>query len=79
LQFCAKPVSKTDFEMAAAHLSGVQYLEGIAFDAWDSPMGVALSQARGSRFHIAGRLGINHWGGRQSVQVRLEDAAPSHQ
>lgn len=54
-------------------------LEGIAFDAWDSPMGVALSQARGSRFHIAGRLGINHWGGRQSVQVRLEDAAPSHQ
>ena len=52
-------------------------MEAIAFDGWTSPMGEALSQNRGQRFHLAGRLGINHWGGKQSVELRLEDAAPS--
>ena len=52
-------------------------LEAIAFDGWDSPMGQALARSGGARFHLAGRLGINHWGGRQSVELRLEDAAPS--
>ncbi|MEL7149454.1 MAG: single-stranded-DNA-specific exonuclease RecJ [Pseudomonadota bacterium] len=52
-------------------------MEAIAFDGWDTPMGTALSAARGSRFHLVGRLGINHWGGRQSVELRLEDAAPA--
>jgi len=28
------------------------------------------------RFHLAGRLEINSWGGRQRPQLRLEDAAP---
>jgi single-stranded-DNA-specific exonuclease len=31
----------------------------------------------GARFHLAGRLDINSWGGRQTVQLRLEDAAPA--
>ncbi len=53
-------------------------MEAIAFDGWDSPMGVALSSAKGARFHLAGRIGVNHWGGKQSVELRLEDAAPSH-
>ncbi len=52
-------------------------LDAIAFDAWDTPMGEALSSKSGARFHLAGRLGISHWGGRQSVELRLEDAAPA--
>ena len=52
-------------------------LEAIAFDGWTNALGEALSQNRGQRFHLVGRLGINHWGGRQSVELRLEDAAPS--
>lgn len=52
-------------------------LDAIAFDTWTSPMGEALAGSRGARFHLAGRLDINHWGGKQSVQLRLEDAAPS--
>ena len=52
-------------------------MEAIAFDAWASPLGAALSAKGAGRFHLAGRLGINHWGGRQSVELRLEDAAPS--
>ena len=50
-------------------------LEGIAFNAWITPMGQALSQHSGAPFHLAGRLSVSHWGGRQKVELRLEDAA----
>lgn len=52
-----------------------QKCDGIAFGAFDGPLGHALSHHAGARFHLAGRLEINHWQGRQSVQLRLEDAA----
>ncbi|WP_372921033.1 single-stranded-DNA-specific exonuclease RecJ [Roseovarius sp.] len=52
-------------------------LDAIAFGAFDGPLGQALEQHGGARFHLAGRLDINHWGGRQTVQLRLEDAAPA--
>ncbi|MBT0958786.1 single-stranded-DNA-specific exonuclease RecJ [Alphaproteobacteria bacterium KMM 3653] len=50
-------------------------IDAIAFGAFDSPLGPALENHGGAKFHLAGRLEINHWGGRQSVQLRLEDAA----
>jgi single-stranded-DNA-specific exonuclease len=50
-------------------------LEAICFGAYDGPLGPALEAHGGARFHLAGRLEINTWGGRQSVQLRLEDAA----
>ncbi|KRS11620.1 recombinase RecJ [Roseovarius atlanticus] len=50
-------------------------VDAIAFGAYDSEMGQALEQHGGARFHLAGRLDINTWGGRQTVQLRLEDAA----
>ncbi|AXX98351.1 single-stranded-DNA-specific exonuclease RecJ [Profundibacter amoris] len=50
-------------------------IEAIAFGAFDGPMGEALLNHGGARFHLAGRLEINTWGGRQRVQLRLEDAA----
>ncbi|PZX12553.1 single-stranded-DNA-specific exonuclease RecJ [Celeribacter halophilus] len=50
-------------------------LDAICFGAFDSPLGPALEHHGGARFHLAGRLEINTWGGRQSVQLRLEDAA----
>ena len=50
-------------------------LDAICFSAFDGPLGPALSDRTGGRFHLAGRLEINSWGGRQSVQMRLEDAA----
>ncbi|MEX0319311.1 MAG: single-stranded-DNA-specific exonuclease RecJ [Ruegeria sp.] len=50
-------------------------LDAIAFGAFDGPLGERLSNHGGARFHFAGRLEINTWGGRQSVQLRLEDAA----
>tara|TARA_R110002049_G_scaffold23781_7_gene84831 strand:- start:46535 stop:48274 length:1740 start_codon:yes stop_codon:yes gene_type:complete len=52
-------------------------LDAIAFGAFDGPLGPALENHGGARFHLAGRLDINTWRGRQSVQLRLEDAAPA--
>ncbi|MDC0736695.1 single-stranded-DNA-specific exonuclease RecJ [Cognatishimia sp. SS12] len=52
-------------------------LDAICFGAFDTPLGAALENHGGKRFHLAGRLDINTWGGRQSVQLRLEDAAPA--
>ncbi|WP_342078653.1 single-stranded-DNA-specific exonuclease RecJ [Yoonia sp. SS1-5] len=53
-------------------------IDAISFGAMDGPLGPALIQHNGSRFHLAGRLEVNSWQGRQSVQLRLEDAAPAH-
>lgn len=52
-------------------------LDAIAFGAFDGPLGPALEGHGGARFHLAGRLDINTWGGRRTVQLRLEDAAPA--
>ena len=48
----------------------------VAVPVPDGPLGPALSEGKGARFHLAGRLEINEWNGRRSVQLRLEDAAP---
>lgn len=53
----------------------VERVEAIAFGAFDSQIGPALLDAGHQRFHLAGRLEINHWNGRSKVQMRLEDAA----
>jgi len=50
-------------------------LDAIAFGAYDTEIGAALEAHGGARFHFAGRLDLNTWGGRQTVQLRLEDAA----
>ncbi|MAM62820.1 single-stranded-DNA-specific exonuclease RecJ [Maritimibacter sp. UBA3975] len=52
-------------------------LDAIAFGAFDGPLGPALERHGGARFHLAGRLEINHWNGRSVPQLRLEDAAPA--
>mgnify|MGYP001793539157 CR=1 FL=1 len=50
-------------------------LDAIMFGAFETPVGETLENHQGARFHLAGRLDINTWGGRQSVQLRVEDAA----
>ena len=50
-------------------------MDAIAFGAFDGPLGPALENHGGARFHLAGRLDINSWRGKRSVQLRLEDAS----
>jgi single-stranded-DNA-specific exonuclease len=52
-------------------------LDAIAFGAFDGPLGPLLDQGGAARFHLAGRLEINSFGGRTKPQLRLEDAARS--
>ena len=50
-------------------------VEGVAFGAFDGPLGDLLSASGPQRFHLAGRLEIDRYGGREAVRLRLEDAA----
>lgn len=52
-------------------------IDAIAFGAFDGPLGPLIEGHKGRRLHLAGRLELNHWGGRTKVQLRLEDAAPA--
>ncbi len=52
-------------------------MDAICFGAYDGPLGAALENHGGARFHLAGRIELNEWRGRQSVQLRLDDAAPA--
>lgn len=52
-------------------------VDAICFGAMDGPIGPMLVNHGGAKFHLAGRLEINTWQGRQSPQLRLEDAAPA--
>lgn len=50
-------------------------LDAIAFGCFDGPLGPLLDNCGAQRFHLAGRLEIDTWGGSARVQLRLEDAA----
>ncbi len=50
-------------------------LETIAFRAAGSGLAAAVERAAGGPLHLAGRLEINRWQGRETVQLSLEDVA----
>lgn len=57
----------------ASRLGGT--LEAIAFRAKETPLGDFLENSRGKVIHVAGTVGRNFWQGRQTVQLRVIDAA----
>lgn len=52
-------------------------LDAICFGAMDGPMGSAVMNHGGARFHLAGKLDINEWNGRRTVQLCIDDVAAS--
>lgn len=54
---------------------GSPRIDAIAFGAFDGPLGPLLHDPGSRRFHLAGRLELNSYGGRTRVQLRLDDAA----
>jgi single-stranded-DNA-specific exonuclease len=50
-------------------------IDGIAFRAAAEPLGRALNANRGAMVHLAGTLALDHWGGKERVQLRLLDLA----
>ncbi|SFT49354.1 single-stranded-DNA-specific exonuclease RecJ [Sedimentitalea nanhaiensis] len=70
----ARRVGESHLKLSLADGMGGS-LNAIAFGAFDTDLGARLTDHGGARFHMAGRLEINTWNGRQSVQLRLDDAA----
>ncbi|PZX13732.1 single-stranded-DNA-specific exonuclease [Palleronia aestuarii] len=70
----ARRVGERHLKLSVTDGSGPT-LDAIAFGAFDSDLGNALENHGGDRFHLAGRLELNHWRGRSRAQLRLEDAA----
>ena len=50
-------------------------LDAILFGAFDGPLGPILADPGHRRFHLAGKLELNHWNGRTRVQLRVDDAS----
>lgn len=72
----AAPAGESHLRLTLADDGGAR-LEAICFRAFEGPLGAALQQSAGARFHVAGRLEIDDWGGRRKPKLRLEDAAPA--
>lgn len=72
--FFAKRVGTSHLKITFGDGMGPR-IEAICFGAFDGPIGPMLENHGGARFHLAGRLEINTWGGRQKPQMRLEDVA----
>jgi single-stranded-DNA-specific exonuclease len=70
----AKRVGEAHLKLTFSDESGTA-CEAICFNAFNGALGDALLNHGGRHFHLAGRLDVNTWRGRQSVQLRLEDAA----
>lgn len=56
---------------------GSPAMEAVAWGAMDGPLGPGLIGAKGRRFHLAGKLELSTWGGRERLRLRLDDAAPA--
>jgi single-stranded-DNA-specific exonuclease len=70
----ARRMGETHLRLSVSDGAGGRF-DAVAFGAFDGPLGPALENPGHNRFHLAGRLELNHWGGRTKVQLRLEDAA----
>lgn len=70
----ARPVGEAHVKVVVGDGLGAR-LEAIAFGAMDTDVGPALLNHGGARFHLSGKLDINHWQGREIPQLRLDDAA----
>lgn len=70
----AKRAGESHLRLTLQGASGAR-LDAIAFRAFETPMGAALGAHAGRLVHLAGRLEIDHWGGRKKAKLKLEDAA----
>ena len=68
----ARPVGEGHLKLTLA--DGPARIDAIAFRASDGLRDLA---AQAGPVHVAGRVEVNRWQGRESVQLRLDDAAPA--
>jgi single-stranded-DNA-specific exonuclease len=70
----AKVVGESHVRCVLESADGAK-LEGIAFRAAGEPLGDMLTGAGGLPIHVAGNLKRSSWGGREKIELMIEDAA----
>ena len=69
-------VGKDHVRAMVSDWEGGSSVKAIAFRAADTEMGQAfLKHATSQPFHLIGTLKIDNWGGRETVQIQIQDAA----
>ena len=68
------PVGADHLRLRAVAGDG-QSIEAIAFRCAGKPLGEGLKRAKGGLVHLLGALSINRYGGRETSQLRVIDAA----
>jgi single-stranded-DNA-specific exonuclease len=51
------------------------HIDAIAFNTAETEVGKLLLESRGLPLHVAGQLRRSDWGGRQKIELHIEDAA----
>ncbi len=75
----AKPVGQSHLRCVLEAADGSR-LDGVAFRAVGQPLGELLQDTGGMPIHVAGNLKRDTWGGREKIELTIEDAAdPRHQ
>ncbi len=70
----AKPVGEAHLRCVLEAADGSR-LEGVAFRAVGQPLGELLQSTGGMPVHVAGTLKRDTWGGREKIELTIEDAA----
>jgi single-stranded-DNA-specific exonuclease len=70
----AKPVGEAHLRCVLEAADGSR-LEGVAFRAVGQPLGELLQNTGGLPVHVAGSLKRDTWGGREKIEMTIEDAA----
>ena len=74
----AKAVGETHLRCVLEAADGSR-LEGVAFRAIGQPLGDLLQSTAGMPIHVAGSLKRDTWGGREKIELTIEDAADPRQ
>lgn len=71
----ADPVGDQHLRLVLGDPTGGDRVKAMLFRAGENGLGQALMAARGTALHVAGKLRINRWQGREETQLLVDDAA----
>ena len=73
----AEPAGATGdhLRLVLGDATGGARVKAMLFRAAENGLGAALMKARGTAVHVAGKVRINRWQGREEIQLLVDDAA----
>jgi single-stranded-DNA-specific exonuclease len=71
----AEPVGEQHLRLVLGDAMGTARIKAMLFRASENGLGTALMNLRGATIHIAGKLRVNRWQGREETRLLVDDAA----